>query len=431
MKPLSRKSWATIIIFGLIGQIAWAIENNEFNLFLFNYIGGTTTDIARMVAWSAGVATITTLVMGTISDRLRHRKLFLCAGYILWGLSVMAFAWISRDNVSKFVSAEKAVSAAALLVIIMDCIMTFFGSTANDASFNSWVTESTDETNRTKVEGVLNAFPLLSMLIVVGASNVIIEQTGWPVYFIAVGILVIMCGIAGLFFVEETETVQAENEPFLRSLAYGFRPSVIRQNPLFYTALAALCLYNTATQIFMPYLFIYLNKTLGFDTMTYSLVMAIIVLTASVFAIVLGGKVDLMGRRKMLYLSTAVYSAGLLLAGIVKSPVLFTIIGSVMMGGFVMISIILMSTIRDHTPLEHVGMFQGIRLLAYVLIPMIIGPYIGDLIIHMSDAGTYINEYGETVSLPVAGVFFAAAAACLLIMIPGSKLFSEDPSANH
>jgi MFS family permease len=133
----------------------------------------------------------------------------------------------------------------------------------------------------------------------------------------------------------------------------------------------------------------------------------------------------------MLYLSTAVYSAGLLLAGIVKSPVLFTIIGSVIMGGFVMISIILMSTIRDHTPLEHVGMFQGIRLLAYVLIPMIIGPNIGDLIIHMSDAGTYINEYGETVSLPVAGVFFAAAAACLLIMIPGRKLFSEDPSANH
>ncbi len=76
MKQLSKKSWATIIIFGLIGQIAWAIENNEFNLFLFNYIGGTTTDIARMVAWSAGAATVTTLVMGTVSDRLRHRKLF-------------------------------------------------------------------------------------------------------------------------------------------------------------------------------------------------------------------------------------------------------------------------------------------------------------------------------------------------------------------
>ena len=65
MKPLSRKSWATIIIFGLIGQIAWAIENNEFNLFLFNYIGGTTTDIARMVAWSAGVSRALTTTTGS------------------------------------------------------------------------------------------------------------------------------------------------------------------------------------------------------------------------------------------------------------------------------------------------------------------------------------------------------------------------------
>ena len=34
---LNKKAWLTIIVFGLIGQIAWSIENMQFNLFLFNY----------------------------------------------------------------------------------------------------------------------------------------------------------------------------------------------------------------------------------------------------------------------------------------------------------------------------------------------------------------------------------------------------------
>ena len=154
MNKLSKKTWTTIILFGLIGQIAWSIENNEFNLFLFNYIGGSTSDIARMVAYSAIAATLTTLVMGTLSDKIGHRKLFLCVGYILWGISTLAFAFISRDNVARFVSEEKVLSTTASLVVLMDCVMTFFGSTANDASFNSWVTENTEESNRTKVEGI-------------------------------------------------------------------------------------------------------------------------------------------------------------------------------------------------------------------------------------------------------------------------------------
>ncbi len=426
MKKLSGKSWATIIIFGLIGQIAWAIENNEFNLFLFNYIGGSTGDIAAMVAWSAVTATVTTLIMGTLSDRMPSRKIFLCGGYILWGISLLAFAFISRENVAKFVPAERVVSAAAFLVVLMDCVMTFFGSTANDASFNSWVTESTEGTVRTKVEGVLNAFPLLSMLIVVGASNIIIEKTGWPAYFITIGILVILCGIAGLFFVTEpARTPVSDETPFFSSLLYGFRKEVIRENKNFYLALSALCLYNIATQVFMPYLFIYLNKTLGFDTLTYSAVMAVVVLTASVMAIVLGGRVDRFGRKKALYASIILYAVTLFIVGFLRSPILFGIIGSLMMIGFVLISIILMSEIRDHTPLQHVGMFQGIRLLAYVLIPMVIGPNIGELINTLFQTGTYVNDYGEIGSIPVSGIFFAASLLSLLIFLPARKLFEK------
>ena len=425
MNKLSKKTWTTIILFGLIGQIAWSIENNEFNLFLFNYIGGSTSDIAKMVSYSAIAATITTLIMGTISDKVGYRKLFLCIGYILWGISTLAFAFISRDNIAKFVESEKVLSVTSSLVVIMDCVMTFFGSTANDASFNSWVTENTDETNRTKVEGILNTFPLISMLLVAGASNIIIELTGWSIYFIAIGLIVIICGIAGLFFVEDSKEIYSENEGFIKSLFYGFKPSVIKENKCFYLSLIALCIFNIATQIYMPYLLIYLNKTLGYDVLTYSIVMAIVILIACVIAVILGNKIDQIGREKAMYISIAIYALGLFLVFFISSPVLFTIIGSIMMIGFVLISIILMSTIRDYTPIKHIGNFQGIRLLMYVLVPMIIGPNIGDFLINKLSNGTYINDYNEIVNLPVKHIFLVAAIISLLIYIPCKKLFKS------
>lgn len=426
MNKLSKKTWTTIILFGLIGQIAWSIENNEFNLFLFNYIGGSTTDIAKMVAYSAIAATLTTLIMGTLSDKIGHRKLFLCVGYILWGLSTLAFAFISRDNVARFVSEEKVLSTTASLVVLMDCVMTFFGSTANDASFNSWVTENTDETNRTNVEGILNTFPLISMLLVAGASNIIIEITGWPIYFIAIGLIVIVCGILGLFFVEDNKTIISDNEGFIKSLFYGFKLNIIKENKKFYLSLIALCIFNIATQVYMPYLLIYLNKTLGFDVLTYSIVMAIVILMACVVAVVFSPKIDNFGRKKAMNISIAIYAIGLVLVYFISSPVLFTIVGSIMMIGFVLISVILMSTIRDYTPLEHVGNFQGIRLLMYVLIPMIIGPGIGDFLINRFTSGTYVNDYNEIVNLPIKEIFVAAAIVALLIYVPCTFLFKKE-----
>lgn len=94
---LGKLTLLNIILFGFIGQVAWAVENNFFNTFLFSF-GGTTKDISTMVAASAVVAVVTTFVMGTLSDKLGRRKVFICAGYVAWGITVMAFAFISREN---------------------------------------------------------------------------------------------------------------------------------------------------------------------------------------------------------------------------------------------------------------------------------------------------------------------------------------------
>lgn len=152
---LGKLTLLNIILFGFIGQVAWAVENNFFNTFLFSF-GGTTKDISTMVAASAVVAVVTTFVMGTLSDKLGRRKVFICAGYVAWGITVMAFAFISRENLGKLIGADPssaaALSATVTTVIVMDCIMTFMGSTSNDSAFNAWITDVTVPSNRAKTE---------------------------------------------------------------------------------------------------------------------------------------------------------------------------------------------------------------------------------------------------------------------------------------
>ena len=198
---LGKAAVFNIILFGFMGQVAWAVENNYFNTFLFNVIGGSSSDISHMVAASSVVAVAATLLMGTLSDKVNKRKVFICAGYIAWGFTVMAFAFISRENIGRIlgIAPASALAATVSVVIIMDCLMTFMGSTSNDAAFNAWITDITDNSNRAKTEGMLATFPVLALVIVTVAFGILASSFGYPACFIGLGILVTVCGIIGLF----------------------------------------------------------------------------------------------------------------------------------------------------------------------------------------------------------------------------------------
>ena len=70
MKKLSPRVWLTLILVGLVGQFAWTIENMYFNVYLYNTISTDPGYISAMVGWSAAAATLTTLLMGALSDRV-------------------------------------------------------------------------------------------------------------------------------------------------------------------------------------------------------------------------------------------------------------------------------------------------------------------------------------------------------------------------
>lgn len=286
---MKKSIWPSIVTIGLAGQIAWTVENMYFNVFLYNTISQDPSYIALMVALSAITATFTTLFMGTVSDRVGRRKPFMSWGYIIWAFTVLAFAFISPASM-------KSVKAAAISVVVLDCLMTFFGSTSNDAVFNAYITENVEEERRTKVESVVQIMPMAAMLFVFGIMDGFTQKEKWKTFFIITSIIMLLAGILSFIFIKEDKKEKKEEENFFSSLIYGFLPSTIKENKTLYLSLLAVMINAIGMQVFYPYLIIYIQNYLGFDN--YALLLGAVLIISSVFCVFLGKVVDKKGRIK-------------------------------------------------------------------------------------------------------------------------------------
>ncbi len=411
---LGLRRWLSLLLVGLFGQFAWTIENMYFNVFLYNTISTDPRYIAAMVGWSAAAATLTTLLMGALSDRLGRRKLFICAGYLLWGLSTAAFGYITPENASRLFPAANGAAAAAMLVVVLDCVMTFFGSTANDAAFNAWVTDNTTKANRGRAESVLAILPLVSMLLIFGLFDGLTQQGRWREFFNIFGLAVSAVGLVSIVLVRDAPELRPRRDSYGRNLLYGLRPQVVRENPELYLAFAAFCLFSVAVQVFFPFLIIYLQNYLGITD--YAIVLGVVLIAASAVSVLSGRFIDRIGKLRFAFPAAAVMLLGLIGMYFVRRPGGVMAAGIVMMSGYMMLTAALSATIRDWTPADKVGHFQGIRMIFAVLLPMILGPWLGAAVIRGSDS-TYI-ELGQVKTVPTPGIYLAAAAVLLFAAIP-------------
>ena len=189
MKKEATKFYFALVIFSLVGQVAWVVENMYLNVFIYKMFQADAQAISKMVSASAIAATVTTLLIGALSDKLGKRKLFICGGYLCWGVSILLFALIRKDVIQAVFPTVSASLFGVWAVIILDCVMTFFGSSANDACFNAWLTDSTDETNRGKVEGINAMMPLVAILVVFGGFMGLNQDLpeSWTIIFCVIG----------------------------------------------------------------------------------------------------------------------------------------------------------------------------------------------------------------------------------------------------
>ena len=299
--------------------------------------------------------------------------------------------------------------------------MTLFGSTANDAAFNAWVTDNTKEEFRGKVEGVLSVLPLVAMLIVAGGFGILVEAIGYFALFLVLGVIITACGVAGIFIVKDSPTL--ERKSTLKDIVYGFKPSVVKNNPSFYLTLCIMCVYGIACQIFMPYLIIYMKTYLGFSVIEYSIVFGLAIVLGAGINLFLGGVSDKLDKTKLLYIAAGVMALGLLgmyfsdFDSHIANLIVFGVAGFIMITGYIFFSALSGAIVRDHTPEKDAGKLQGVRMIFYVLIPMLVGPMIGNAInqaanIPLPDLGS--ADVMTTQFIPAPEIFLAGAIATLL-----------------
>lgn len=415
LSPVGRRTWTTIALVGFVGRLAWTVENMYLNVFVYNTITTDPTVIALLVSASAVAATLATMLIGTASDRVRRRRPFIAVGYVLWGAATASFGFISP---AAGATAAQAVGVAVVAVILLDCVMTFFGSGANDAAFNAWVTESTTTGNRGRVDGVLAIMPLVSMLVVFGALDGLTQAGEWTLFFGIVGGITAAVGIVAWFLVREPREVQTTGDGYLAALIAGLRPSAVRANPRLYVLLAATAVLGISTQIFLPYLIIYIQRYLLIDG--YAVVLGSVLTVASIISVLGGRVIDRIGKTRALIPAVVLMAVGLVAMSLAREMLPVILAGVVMMAGFMLTAAALSASVRDATPLDRVGMTQGLRIVALVLIPMVVGPFIGAAVIIGANE-TYV-DLGVTKQVPTPWMFVVAAAVALLVIVPAFLL---------
>ena len=431
---LGLRKWLSFILAGFVGQLAWAIENNYFNVYVYDCTKNYDF-ITWMVIASAATATITTLLMGAVSDRLGKRKMFISFGYIIWGVSILLFAFLNPS--SSFNIVANNIFLAGTMIVIMDCVMTFFGSTANDAAFNAMVTDNTNDNNRAKVESVLSILPLLALIAVILVAGFFVDvPTGqekhWDIFFYIFGGITLVIGIISIFLTPKDLAVPNKTENYWSNVIYGFRPKVIKSNPVLYITLIAFMVFNIGLQVFMPYFILYVQNVLLIKGDNFTISLGVVLLTASLITVVFGLFMDRIGKNKIMIPALAVGAiGGTIIFFIPANQGMGTQIGLII-GGIVLMTGYLVSTaalgakVRDYTPEKEVGLFQGVRMIFVVLVPMIIGPLIGRGLCQIG--GTpYQNEFDQWVYPPnkwlflVTGIIFLCAAIPVIFMIRKEK----------
>jgi len=413
-RPITTRAWFVLAALALTGQIAWAVENTWFNTFVFDTITPDPRPVAWMVAASAITATLTTLLMGTLSDRTRtrwgRRRPYILVGYILWGLSTVIFPMVSYIQVT---------SLAVVMVVLADSLMTFFGSTANDAAFNAWTADIATSQTRGRVEGVLNLSVFLAQIVAMVAAGILIDAFGYFIFFYSLGAIVIVVGLVAGSLLQDVPLPAKAQQPrgsFRAEFISLFQWQTVLQNRTLFLLLLFIMLSSTGMQVSLPYLIIYLENYIGITKSEFSLIGGAVMVGSAVFAVPFGLLADRWEKRHMIMVAIVTSSVGGFLLSLFTSIPLLAFAGFLWQAFSMASGIAAVAWLKDLLPAENRGKFLGIRMIFWIAIPMVLGPSIGSTLIQTFGAPTILN--GESGFIPAPIIFQVGSAIALLSLIP-------------
>ncbi|MBD3197424.1 MAG: MFS transporter [Candidatus Lokiarchaeota archaeon] len=407
-EKVSKRTLWSIILLSFAGELAWAVENQYFNVFIYQEIAPQPLYVSLMVAVTAAVSTFTTILMGTLSDTKGKRRIFLLFGYVFWTITTGIFPLAGY---------LQPIWLAVTIAILFDSIMSFFGATANDATLNAYVTDVTTLKNRGAVGAVKEIMFLLAILVVYGFAGVIIEVVGFYNFFYIIALVVGVVGIPGALITPEPQGLRPSELSYWENLKTTYTKKSLTKNKNFFKILISTGIWGVAFNVFFPFVLIYLDTDLNIDIALASILIAIALLVAIIGAYPIGKIVDKAGRKKIAILSIILESIGLFFFAITENIIIISISSTLWVFAMLCYNISSRTWLKDLYPEEKRGQFHGFYLFFNVLIGMTIGPFIGG-IIAQSFGKYYVNDYGVPGFTPSMWVFMIAAILILLAIIP-------------
>lgn len=423
-KKLGLKTWLLIWGLGIAGQLCWNIENQWFNTFIYAKIAKDPSIISWMVGVSATATTFATFFFGTLSDRLGKRKPFIAWGYIIWGICTIGF------GLTEFIPKEHLI-VAAVMVVVADAVMSFFGSMGNDAGFNAWSNDLMCDGNRGQIGAVLATQPVIGTIVgtLVGGALIGTEEN-YMLLFLVMGGIVIAVGVLALFTMKESGTLQPHVEgAFWKQFASVFNFKKFFSYKELVLVNVCVAVFFIGFNVYFVHMGNYMLHYLGFNEGDMGLMQGVGLILAMLMVI---PAIFLINRNKtplVCLIAIVVAIVGLMWIYFIVKPQnvdptsafavsnLPLIVGVFLVGvGYVVIVQSTTVWAKALYPADSKGQFEGVRIVFFVLIPMIFGSIIATPTIKLSGlqiAGEVGMEY-----IPNENIFLVGAIVSVLAIIP-------------
>lgn len=375
-----------------------------------------------MLICSALATTFATFFFGTWADRTGKRRIFISAGYILWGIFTIAFGF------TQFISKDLYI-LAGVTVVLADTVMSFFGSMGNDAGFNTWTNDIMTDSNRGQIGAALATQPVLGTILGTVLGGMLVgEDDNYMRLFVVMGVFVILFGIISFFTMNRADDV----EPSVRGSFFRQFVSVFNFKKFF--KLKELVWVNVAVSVFFigfnvyfAYMGNYIIYYLGYSADQMGIIEAVPLLLAMLTAVPLSKLINRDKHIPVCFAAIAVNILGLLTVGPVKasdvdSSQLFNLriwLGIFLVGvGYVAVLQTTKVWTKQLYPKDSKGQFEGIWILFFVLIPMVGGSLLGEAVVKTSGETFLDAVSGQMNYIPNGNIFYAGAAIIAWSAIP-------------
>jgi len=438
----TKRFWFLMWGLGLAGQLCWNIENQWFNTFVYAKIAKDSSIVTLMVITSALVTTFSTFLFGTLSDRIGSRRRFVSIGYIVWGLTTILFGlteFVGRGHVG---TGAKVSVWAAVLVILADDFMSFFGSMGNDSGYNAWSNDMTTDKNRGQVGAVLAIQPVIGTIVGTVLGGLLIgAENNYQRLFWSMGLFVIGTGLISLFLLKDAPDLKPHREgSFGKQFAAIFKAEGFFSHKELMLACITTAVFFISFNVYFVHMGNWMIYRMGFDAARMGIIQGLSLLAASLSVIPAIGLINKSRTPRLAAFAIILNSLGLCILSLFIKPAsvnpdaVFSLKNiplflSVFLAGTGQILVTQSMTmwVKELYPETSRGQFEGMRILFFVLTPMIIGTIIGNFLVK-NGAGSVVNEFGITENIPVESIYVCGAVLALCAFIPlyfASKLYNK------